>query len=124
MDNLEKKAIMLLHSLIFHCYGLKEEESILLEELGQKFNAVPEMKWANKFIAIDHISAFDRARGFLQNVFIKLPVKRRLKHLINVWEVNYVKGYFTEIEIKAILMLSKDFLIKKEFLKEIKKLTK
>ena len=120
MDELEKKAILLLKSLIFHYHGLDDDERELLQDAAQKLNAIKEMEWANKFIAEDYISAFERSREFLQKIFIQMSVKKRVEHLVDVWNDNYVKGYLTEMETTAILTLSKDWAVEKELLKEVK----
>lgn len=119
MDELTKKAIMLLKSLIFHYHGLDDEERDLLEASARELSASNEMDWANKFIAEDYISAFERSREFLQKVFTKMSEKERLDHLFDVWEANNRKGYLTEMETTAILTLSKDWMIEKSFLEKI-----
>jgi len=120
MDEMTKKAIMLLQSLVFHYHGLDDEEREILEESARKISAVKEMEWANKFIAEDYISAFERSREFLQKVFSKMPEKDRIKHLIDVWDANNTKGYLTEMETTAILTLSKDWQVEKSFLERVK----
>ncbi len=120
MTELEKKAIMLLKSLIFHYHGLDDDERKLLEASAEKLDAIEEMKWANKFISEDYISAFERSREFLLKVFIQMPVKKRVQHLKDVWDDNYFKGYLTEMETTAILTLSKDWMVEKDFLETLK----
>ena len=120
MDELSKKAIMLLKSLIFHYHGLDDEERDILEESARKLNASKEMDWAIKFIAEDYISAFERSREFLQKVFMKMSEKERVSYLVDVWVANNSKGYLTEMETTAILTLSKDWQIEKSFLEEVK----
>ena len=44
----------------------------------------------------------------------------RIKHLMEVWEETHKKGYVTEMETTAILTLSKDWQVEKEFLEEVK----
>ncbi len=119
MDELTKKAIMLLKSLIFHYHGLDDEERDLLEESARTLSASKELDWANKFIAEDYISAFERSREFLQKVFLKLTEQDRVDHLIEVWEANNSKGYLTEMETTAILTLSKDWQVEKSFLEKV-----
>lgn len=119
MDELTKKGIMLLKSLIFHYHGLDEEERTSLEESARQLGASKEMDWANKFIAEDYISAFERSREFLQKVFGNLPEQERIKHLIEVWNDNNAKGYLTEMETTAILTLSKDWHVEKSFIEKV-----
>lgn len=120
MDELTKKAIMLLKSLIFHYHGLDDEERVLLEDSARQLSASKEMDWANKFIAEDYISAFERSREFLQKIFVKMSEDERVDHLVEVWEANSRKGYLTEMETTAILTLSKDWLVEKVFLERVK----
>ena len=120
MDSITKKAILLLKSLIFHYHGLDEEEREMLEETAQKLNAKDEMEWANKFIAEDYLSAFERSRGFLTKVFDQMSDTEKVKYLVEVWEENHQKGYVTEMETTAIFTLSKDWHIEKSFLDEVK----
>ena len=119
MNEFEKKAVMLLKSLIFHYHGLDEEERMLLEKVAKKLNATGQMEWANGFIAEDYISSFERSRKFLKKVFLEMPVRKRVEQLVNVWNDCYFKGYLTEMETTAILTLSKDWFVEKDFLKEV-----
>lgn len=120
MDELTKKALMLLKSLIFHFHGLDDEEREMLEAAAKKIDAHAEKEWANSFIAQDYMSAFERSREFFMKTFSKMSKEDRVDHLVQVWEENYVKGYVTEMETTAIFTLSKDWHIEKEFLKVVK----
>ena len=92
----------------------------MLESAARKLNAVEEMEWANRFIAEDYLSAFERAREFLSKIFLQMSDKERINYLIEVWEENYKKGYVTEMETTAILNLSKDWHVEKDFLDQVK----
>ncbi|MFK7953123.1 MAG: hypothetical protein AB8B73_09770 [Ekhidna sp.] len=116
MDELNKKALMLLKSLIYHFHGLDDDEKEMLEASAKRLGAVSEMNWANSFISQDYMSAFERSREFLTKIFMKMNEKDRVKHLLEVWEENYVKGYVTEMETTAMFTLSKDWHVEKEFL--------
>lgn len=120
MDALTKKAVLLLKSLIFHYHGLDEEERDMLEAAAKNLKAEEEMEWANKFIAEDYLSAFERAREFLSKIFTKMSEEERINHLMEAWEENYKKGYVTEMETTAILTLSKDWKVEKQFLDRVK----
>jgi hypothetical protein len=115
-----KKAIMLLKSLIFHYHGLDEDEQAILEASAAKLGAIKELEWANKFIAEDYISAFERSREFLSKVFNQINEQERLSHLLEIWEENYEKGYVTEMETTAMLNLAKDWGIDMEFMKNVR----
>ena len=120
MDSFTKKAIILLKSLIFHYHGLDQEERSMLEAAAKKLRAESEMEWANEFIAEDYLSAFERSREFLTKVFSGMKAEDRLKYLLESWEENFKKGYVTEMETTAILTLSKDWNVEKEFLDRVK----
>lgn len=120
MTEEEKKAIMLLKSLIFHYHGLDEDEKELLESSAKKHTAKTELEWANRFIAEDYLSAFERSREFLSKVFCRMNERERLNHLLEVWEENYEKGYVTEMETTAMLNLAKDWSVDLEFMKTVR----
>ncbi|MEQ8238032.1 MAG: hypothetical protein RIA69_02410 [Cyclobacteriaceae bacterium] len=116
MDPELKKAVMLLKSLIFHYHGLDDEEKAMLENAAMKYHAEKELSWANDFIAEDYLSAYERSKEFLSKNFRKLDQKTQLLYLSEVWEENHEKGYVTEMETTAMINLSKDWHIEKEFL--------
>ncbi|WP_420316898.1 hypothetical protein [Ekhidna sp.] len=120
MDTTTKKALLLLKSLIFHYHGLDDEERDMLEKSANEMKASDEMEWANKFIAEDYLSAFERSREFLSKIFCKMSEPDRIKYLMEVWEETHKKGYVTEMETTAILTLSKDFHVEKQFLEAVK----
>ncbi|NQZ75365.1 MAG: hypothetical protein HRT61_04530 [Ekhidna sp.] len=120
MDATTKKALLLLKSIIFHYHGLDEDEKEMLENAADQLNGKDEMQWANKFIAEDYLSAFERSRGFLSKIFNRMAEADRIKYLVDVWEDTHQKGYVTEMETTALLTLSKDWKIEKQFLEEVK----
>lgn len=120
MDSTTKKALLLLKSLIFHYHGLDDDEREMLEQSASKLGAKEEMEWSNKFIAEDYLSAFERSREFLSKIFSKMSASDRIKYLWEVWEETHKKGYVTEMETTAILTLSKDWHVEKEFLEMVK----
>ena len=120
MSEEERKAIMLLKSLIFHYHGLDEDEKSLLADSAKKHESKEELSWANNFIADDYLSAYERSREFLSKVFRRMSEKERLAHLLEIWEENYEKGYVTEMETTAMLNLAKDWSVDLEFMKNIR----
>ena len=72
MTSEEKKAFLLLKSVIFHYHGLDEDEQKILDDTAKKYDAEEELKWANEFIANDYISAFERAREYLNKIIGRL----------------------------------------------------
>ena len=107
MTSEEKKAFLLLKSVIFHYHGLDEDEQKILDETAKRYSAEEELKWANEFIANDYISAFERAREYLNKVIGRLDKDKRLSYLDMVWRANNQKGYITEMEATAMLKLAK-----------------
>ena len=105
----EKKAFVLLNSIIFHYHGLDEEEALTLEAIAAKYSAEEELKWSFVFISEDYLTAFERAREYLKEVVNKLDKSKRLFFISEAWQANYDKGYITEMEATAMLQLAKDW---------------
>ena len=64
----EKKIHMLLKSVIFHYHGLDDQEKKDLDKTANDLSAHEEYKWALDFVAEDYITAFDRARHYLNDI--------------------------------------------------------
>lgn len=112
----DKKVYMLLKSVIFHYHGLDEAEKVELEKTSTDLNAVAEYQWALDFIKQDYITAFDRARSYLNNIIGDYPKKKRVELITMVWEANNQKGYVTEMEATAMLRLARDWNVKEELI--------
>lgn len=117
----EKKVYMLLKSVIFHYHGLDEDERIDLEKTADDLDARSEHKWALEFIAEDYITAFDRARDYLNNIIGDYPKNKRIELIHMVWQANNLKGYVTEMEATAMLKLAKDWNVQKEMIELVLK---
>jgi uncharacterized tellurite resistance protein B-like protein len=124
MTSEEKKAILLLKSVIFHYHGLDNEEKEILNQTAKEFDAWEELLWANEFIATDYYTAFERAREYLNNIVGNLDKDKRLKYLSMVWDANNLKGHVTEMEATAMLKLAKDWNVQKELMLFVKEKTK
>jgi hypothetical protein len=110
----EKRVYLLLKAVIFHYHGLDETEKRDLDKTAEDLQAPEEYKWALDFVAEDYITAFDRARDYL-NLIIGDYTKEKRVELINmVWQANNLKGYVTEMEATAMLKLAKDWNVQKE----------
>ncbi|MDN5204014.1 hypothetical protein QQ008_21665 [Fulvivirgaceae bacterium BMA10] len=120
MSSEEKQAYLLLKSVIFHYHGLDEDEQRILDETAEELGAHKELEWANEFIAEDYHSAFDRAREYLNKIFIKFDKTKRLSYLDMVWKANNQKGYITEMEATAMLKLAKDWEIENELISMVR----
>jgi hypothetical protein len=121
MTSEEKKAFLLLKSVIFHYHGLDEDEQKILDETARDLEASDELDWANEFIATDYITAFDRARAYLNDVIGPLEKDKRVTYLDMVWKANNQKGYITEMEATAMLKLAKDWQVEGDLIAMIRK---
>jgi hypothetical protein len=110
----EKKVYMLLKSVIFHYHGLDDEEKKDLDKTANDLAAHEEYKWALDFVAQDYITAFDRARHYLNDIIGDYQKEKRVELINMVWQANNVKGYVTEMEATAMLKLAKDWNVQKE----------
>jgi hypothetical protein len=116
MSSEEKKVYMLLKSVIFHYHGLDEAEKEDLEKTSQQLDAHDEYQWALDYIAEDYLTAFDRARTFLNQIIGDYPKEKRIELINMVWQANNIKGYVTEMEATAMLKLAKDWNVQKELI--------
>ncbi len=112
----EKKVYMLLKSVIFNYHGLDEGEKGDLEKTSLELDAVQEYQWALDFISQDYITAFDRARDYLNLIIGDYPKNKRVQLITMVWEANNLKGYVTEMEATAMLRLARDWNVKQELI--------
>ena len=112
----EKKVHMLLKSVIFHYHGLDDEEKRDLDKTASELNAHDEYQWAMNFVATDYITAFDRARNFLNDIIGDYQKEKRIELINMVWQANNLKGYVTEMEATAMLKLAKDWNVQKELI--------
>jgi uncharacterized tellurite resistance protein B-like protein len=112
----EKKVYMLLKSVIFHYHGLDEAERNDLDKTANELQAHDEYKWALEFIAEDYITAFERARDYLNEIIADYPKDKRIELVNMVWQANNLKGYVTEMEATAMLKLAKDWNVQNELI--------
>ena len=110
----EKKVYMLLKSVIFHYHGLDDTEKKDLDKTAEELEAHDEYKWALDFVAEDYITAFDRARDYLNDIIGDYPKEKRIELVNMVWRANNLKGYVTEMEATAMLKLAKDWGVERE----------
>lgn len=121
MTSDQKKALMLLESVIFHYHELDESEKLLLKETANELDALEELEWAYEFIGQDRYSAFERTRQYLKEIFADIDKETKLQYLNKVWTATNRKGYITEMEATALLKLAKDWSIESELIKLIRK---
>lgn len=115
-SSLEKKIYLLLKTVIFHYHGLDEEERKDLEKSARELEAPDEYQWALDFVAEDYITAFDRARQYLNDFIGDFSKEKRIDLINMVWKANNLKGYVTEMEATAMLKLAKDWNVQKELI--------
>ncbi|MEP2773804.1 MAG: hypothetical protein ABJH05_16750 [Fulvivirga sp.] len=120
MNSEEKKAYLLLKSVIFHYHGLDEDEKQNLRETAEELDGAEELKWANEFIAEDYFNSFDRARDYLNDVIGDYSKEKRVAHIEMVWQANNLKGYVTELEATAMFKLAKDWKVESELIELVK----
>jgi len=114
--NEEKKSLMLLKAIIFNYHGLDEDEEKILYRTAGELNAQAELKWAFDFIAKDYISAFDRARTYMNKSMNAIDKSKRLQFINLTWKANSEKGYITEMEATAMLKIAKDWEVDQELI--------
>lgn len=117
----EKKVYMLLKSVIFHYHGLDDAEKKDLDKTADNLDAHEEYKWALEFVAEDYITAFDRARDYLNDIIGDYQKDKRIELVNMVWQANNLKGYVTEMEATAMLKLAKDWNVQKELIELVLK---
>lgn len=114
MTEQEKRVYMLLKAVIYYYHGLDEPERVDLDETSRRLNAELELKWALEFVAKDYVTAFERARVYLNDVIGDYEKEKRVELIQMVWQSNNLKGYVTEMEATAMLKLAKDWNVEKE----------
>lgn len=121
MNSEEKKAYLLLKSVIFHYHGLDDDERENLEETAKELEGQRELEWANDFIAKDYFNSFDRAREYLNDVIGDYSKEKRVMYIDMVWQANNLKGFVTELEATAMLKLARDWNVEGELIELVKK---
>lgn len=116
MTSKEKRVFLLLKAVIFHYHGLDEAEKRDMDKVSTDLDAKEELAWALDFVAQDYITAFDRAREFLNHIIGDYPKTQRVELINMVWQSNNVKGYVTEMEATAMLKLARDWNVERELI--------
>ena len=112
----EKRAFILLNAIIFHYHGLDENEEKILLQIAQKNDVEEELRWSYDFISEDYLTAFERARDYLNAEVNKLEKTKRLHFINQAWQANFEKGYITEMEATAMLKLARDWEVESDLL--------
>ncbi len=117
----DKKVYMLLKSVIFNYHGLDEDERKDLDKTADQLDAHEEHTWALEFIAQNYVTAFDRARHYLNDIIGDYSREKRIELINMVWQANNLKGYVTEMEATAMVKLAKDWNVQKELIELVLK---
>jgi len=116
----EKKAYLLLKSVIFHYHGLDDDEKQNLQETADELQGHEELEWANSFIAEDYFNSFERAREYLNEVVGDYRKEKRIGLIEMVWQANNLKGFVTELEATAMLKLARDWKVESELIELVR----
>lgn len=122
MTHKEKKAYLLLKSIIFQYHGLDETERKNLRLSAEEIGGLKELQWVYDFIAQDYYTSFDRARNYLNDIISGFSAEKKTFYIDMVWKANREKGYITELEATAILKLAKDWKVEGQLMKLAKSL--
>lgn len=121
MTSEEKRVYLLLKAVVFHYHGLDEVEQEDLDASAKKLQAPEELAWALDFVEKDHLTSFERARAFLNDIIGDYTKEKRVELINMVWESNNLKGYVTEMEATAMLKLARDWKVEKELIELVLK---
>jgi hypothetical protein len=121
MTSEQKKALLLLNSVIFNYHGFDAEEQKILDKIADEINSKDELDWVNNFVQEDVGTLFERAREFFKTTIALYDQETKLSYLSKVWESTNIKGYITEMEAMAILKLAKDWGVQRDFLAMVRK---
>jgi hypothetical protein len=121
MTTEQKKAFLLLKTVIFTYHGLNEDEKTILRNTARELGGEEELEWAYNFIKEDIHTFFDRARTFFKNTIGIYDHETKISYLNMVWEATNSKGYISEMEATAMLKFAKDWGIQKDLLLLIRK---
>ncbi|MBN8576025.1 MAG: hypothetical protein KF775_07455 [Cyclobacteriaceae bacterium] len=116
MTHEEKKVYLLLKAVIYHYHGLDEIEQRDLESAAREMEGEQELAWALDFVAEDYLTAFDRARAYLNTIIGDYSKAKRVDLINMVWQSNNLKGYVTEMEATAMLKLARDWNVERELI--------
>lgn len=116
MTQQERRVYMLLKAVIFYYHGLDEPEKKDLEETAARLDAEAELEWAVEFITKDYVTAFERARTYLNDIIGDYTKEKRVELINMSWQSNNLKGYVTEMEVTAMLKLAKDWKVEQELI--------
>jgi hypothetical protein len=116
----EKKVYLLLLVIIFNYHGLNDIEQQILKDTASRLDAQNELDWVSEFSLPSVDVTYDKIKDYINNCVSEYNDSKKLELLINVWNSNMQKGYISEMEATAMLMLSKEWKVQKEFILHIR----
>ncbi len=116
----EKRAFLLLLIIIFNYHGLSEVEQQILHDTATVHDAFSELDWIREYSQPSIDESYDKLKKYVNDTIGNLPVEKKCEYLNKVWDANQQKGHVSEMEATAMLMLSKEWQIQKEFISYIR----
>lgn len=116
----EKRAFLSLLIIIFNYHGLSEVEQQILNEVATLNGAQDELEWIKDFSKPSIDESYDKLKKYVNETLGILPSEKRCEYLNKVWDANQQKGHVSEMEATAMLMLSKEWQVQKEFVAYIR----
>jgi uncharacterized tellurite resistance protein B-like protein len=117
-----KKALLLLHTVIFSYNSLDEIESVMLEEIAKKNGIENELSWAISFVNQDLFTAFKRMTEYLSTELQGASKKNLIELLMITWQNVQSKGAVSEVESLAFLKTARFLGVETEFVNQIRKI--
>lgn len=112
----EKRAFLSLLIIIFNYHGLSEVEQQILQETASVHDAFSELEWIKEYSKPSIDESYDKLKKYVNDTLGHLAVEKKSEYLNKVWDANQQKGHVSEMEATAMLMLSKEWQIQKEFI--------
>jgi hypothetical protein len=116
----EKRAFLSLLVIIFNYHGLSEIEQQILHETASTHHAVEELEWIKEYSKPSIDESYNKLKKYVNDIIGNLAMEKKCEYLNKVWDANQQKGHVSEMEATAMLMLSKDWQIQKEFIQYIR----
>lgn len=116
----EKRAFLSLLIIIFNYHGLSEVEQQILHDTAAGHDAFAELEWIKEYSKPSIDESYDKLKKYVNDVIGDLSADKKTDYLNKVWDANQKKGHVSEMEATAMLMLSKEWHIQKEFVSYIR----
>ena len=116
----EKKVFLLLLIIIFNYHGLSDVEQQILKETASKIDANNELDWVKEYAHPSVDVTYDKIKIYINELVSNYNNEQKLGLLVDVWNSNMQKGYISEMEATAMLMLSKEWKVQKELILHIR----